>query len=127
MRFLKNDDERIVAQPPIQLAVADIDGENLPHAVSQQTIAEAAGGCPDINDDFPADFNVKPLQRCFQFAAAPARLWPRIRFDSNRRMLVNQGARFCRRLLIHEDIAGQDFAAAFLAARNEPALDQQLI
>ena len=45
---LDDDDARVVAELPVQLAVADVERDDARGAALQQHVGEAAGGCADV-------------------------------------------------------------------------------
>ena len=63
---------RIVAQFPIELAVADVDGPHARGAALQQTIGEAAGGASDVQTNLAADIDTEMIQRGSQLDTAAA-------------------------------------------------------
>ena len=63
---------RIVAQFPIELAVADVDGPDARRAALQQAIRESAGGRADIEADQPVDIDREMIQRGGQLESAAA-------------------------------------------------------
>ena len=60
---LAHDDARVLAQLPGELAVADIDGVDLPRAARQQHIGEAAGRGADIERD-PSGVDAEMVEPC---------------------------------------------------------------
>ena len=63
-------DARIVAQPRVQLAVADVDADDVRGAVLQQAVGEAAGGLADVEAAPAARRRRRPR------ASAPSSLSP---------------------------------------------------
>ena len=97
--FFENHDARVVAQFPIELAIADIHRDDLGGAMDEQTIGKAAGGSADVDGTFAADLNGKLVQRLLQFDAAAADIGRR-GFNRDRRRAVDQVTRFSHRLPI---------------------------
>ncbi len=60
---LANDDTRILAQFPGQLAMPDIDRINAPRTARQQHVGKAAGRCPDIERDPAARIDREMIER----------------------------------------------------------------
>jgi hypothetical protein len=54
----------ILAQLPVQDALADIDGVHPPGAILQQAVAKPAGRSAHVSAHLPFYLNGKDLQRC---------------------------------------------------------------
>ena len=126
VHLLLDDHARIVAQFPIELAGADIDGVDARRAALQQAIGEAAGGGADVEADLARDIDREMIERGFQLesaAADVARL--REQFDLARRVDVRAG--LVGLLPVDQHLAGQDQRLRFLARFGEAALDHEQI
>jgi len=53
------DDARVVAQPPVELAAADVDGVDAQGAARQQDLGESAGRGADVEADPARRVNVQ--------------------------------------------------------------------
>ena len=67
VQFFVNDDARIVAQFPGDLAVADIDRVNFGRTALQQTIREPAGRSADVDCSLAANIETEMIERAGQF------------------------------------------------------------
>ena len=67
-----HDHARIVAQFPVELAGADVDGVHARGAALQQAIGEAAGRGADVEADFARHVDAEMIERRFQLQAAAA-------------------------------------------------------
>ena len=72
VEVLDDDDARVVAQLPVQLAVADVERDHACGAALQQHVGEAAGRCADVEALAPANLDLKGVEcvRELQSAAA---------------------------------------------------------
>ena len=68
-----DDHARIVAQFPVELAVADVDRLDSRRAALQQAIGESAGGRAHVQADAPAHVDLEMIQRRGQLEPAAAR------------------------------------------------------
>ena len=69
---LQHDHALIVAEPLIDLTVADIDCVDLRCPPLKQTIRESACACPQIRGDPTLNVDAKPFERMIQFFSATA-------------------------------------------------------
>ena len=74
--FLQDDNARVIAQFPIELAIAHVDGENARRAMGEQTVGETAGRCADIEGRFTCDRDRELLQRFLKLETAAADVSP---------------------------------------------------
>lgn len=113
------DDARVGAQLPVDLARADVDGMDASGAVLKETIGEAASGCADVETDLAGDVDGEVFQRSFEFQAAAANVRrPAGDFEAaiQRDGLAGLGAF----LTLNEDGAGQDEGAGLFARFGQP-------
>src|SRR5690606_20778771 len=66
----ENDDPRVLAQLPGELAVADVDGIDAHRAARQQDVGEAAGRSPDVEADEAGGIDGETVQAMDELQAA---------------------------------------------------------
>ena len=119
------DDARVVAQPPVQLAVAHVHGVDAPGAGLQETIGKAARGSADVEGDGILYPTTKRRKTRCQFLAAAADVrargaqQPHIRLDCHPRSALRQA------LAVHGDLARQDQCLRLRPTRRQLSLPDQ--
>ena len=68
----ENHHARVVAQPPVELSVPDVEGDDLPRAALQQHVGEAASRRADVERVPAGDVDAERLERVGQLQAAAA-------------------------------------------------------
>ena len=124
---LHDGDARVVAQLPVQLAVAYVDGVHPPRARAQQHVGKAAGGRTHVHGHCVPDVKLKDLHGLLQLQPAAADIGER---RAAHRQLVrgrNLLGRLARPLPAHEDAAGENQGLRFFPALRKPARDQRRI
>ena len=121
-----NDDARILAEAPIELALPDIDRVDPSRAALQVNVGEPAGRRADIDGDRPGDVEPERIESARQLVA-PARDVLRAGIDRNVRILCHGRGRPVGAATIDPHRARQDEGLRALAARRELALHQQLV
>ena len=124
--FVHDDNARMPAEFPGQLAVTDVDGEDFFRAVLQQTIGETAGRGAQVNDGQPFDIQSKIFQGMFELMAAAADIF----FSGFELDLVVRPdliARFARRLPVDGHQTGHDSALGLFPTLAQTAFHESLV
>ena len=123
-------DSRVVAQTPVELIMAHVNGYNCARVVLQQAVSESTGRRPNIETDQSSDIDLEIAQCRLQFHSAAAdvtrgriacALQPNVRID--RKSLGG----FVYKLLVNQDDAGHHQSLRLRARWRQPAIDQQLV
>ena len=72
VEVLDDDDARVVAQPPVELPVADVERDDARRAALQQHVGEAAGRGADVERLAPRTAMLKCVERVRELEAAAA-------------------------------------------------------
>src|SRR5882757_425203 len=124
IRLFHRHDVGMVLQRVMQLAVADVDGENDAGAVRQQHLGEAAGGGADVEADMAFDIDRILFQRAGELDAAAG--YPGVGGLRGNLRVRSDRLRCLQNLLAAGDHeAGLDRGAGAGAAFEQAALDQQ--
>lgn len=121
-----DDHTRILTEFPRQLALTDIDGMDTDRAVLQQAIGESTGRCPEVHSRKTSHIESELPQGMLEFLAAPADIaFPRL--DPDRVARLDPGRRFCGRLFVDANLAGEDDTLSLFAAVDQAAFNQHSI
>ncbi len=122
-----DDDPWVGANLPVELVVADVEGDNPGRAALQQHVGEAARGSADVEGNNAGGINAKGVERVRKLE--PATTDPGMIGSAKHDLDVagDRCARFGDRMPSDQDIAGQNQRPRPFARRNESALDEQLI
>ena len=125
IRALDDDDAGIVAQAPIELAVADVEGDDPARAALEQHVGESAGRCADVERLAAVDGYAERVERMRQLdpASADVRMIRLLQRDGG--IVRHRHSGFLRRLSVDEHDAGEDERARALARRGQPALHEE--
>ena len=121
---LVHDHARIVAQLPVELSMADIEGVHAGGSVLQQAIGEAAGGCAEVQADLAGRIDFEMLQRGLQLEAAPANE-SRAREDFDAAGCGHALAGLLRFAVIDQNLAGHDEGLRFFPGIGQTAVQEQ--
>ena len=124
--FVHDDNARMPAQFPRQLAVTDIDGEDFFRAVLQQTIGETAGRSTQVNDGQPFDVQFKIFQGMFELMTAAADIFFS-GFEFDLVLRPDRIARFTRRLPVDGNQTGHDSAPGLFPTFAQTAFHESLV
>ena len=117
---LEHGHARIVAEPRVQLAVADVEGHDARGAALEQDVGEPAGRCADIEAVEPRRIDAGCFERVRELLAAARDVTRRLRHRELRRLVhLLAGLRVAR----HE--ACEDERLRLRAALGQPTLDEQ--
>ena len=72
VRALDVRDPVVGAQPLVQLAVADVDGDDVTGAALQEAVGETAGRCPGVERQLSGDVDAERGQRVVELLTAAA-------------------------------------------------------
>ena len=122
-----DDDPRILAQLPGELAMTDIDGVNPPGTAIEQHLGEAAGRGADVEGDAPVDYDPEVIESVGEFDAAPRDPGMIAPLESERRFCCELFAGFVDAPFAAADQAGEDQRLRLGAALGETSLDEELI
>src|SRR5665811_658216 len=123
---LHHGDAGVLAQAPVELAVAHVDGQHPGGAALEQPVDEPARGTADVADVLAVDGHAELGHGVVELvAAAGDEAWPR--GHAERRGGVDHGSRLVGDLVGDPDLAGQDGAPRLGAGREEPPGDEQRI
>ena len=116
---------RVAAQLPIELAVADVEGDHAPRAALEEHVGESARRGADVQPEPFAHVDAKDVQRMGELDPASADVL--MIGTVNRHLGVggNVGPRFGDREPVDSDLAGQDQGARPLARRGEAAVNDE--
>ena len=118
---LHDGNARVVAQPPVQLAVAHVDGVDVLCPVAQQHVGKAAGGRADVHGDRAGNVRPKGGNGFFQLMAAPAGELVLFAPHMQRRVLLHLLGGFQHLLFPHVYLPGHDQGLGlFPAFRHAP-------
>ena len=127
IRALHADHARIIAQLPVQLAIAHIHGINLLCTVLQHAVRKSAGGGADVGADLIVQIQGESLHRFFQLQAAPAHILQRCTADLDLRIVCHGGADLVHPLAVDKNNAGHDRGLGLLPGIQQPTLGKQNI
>ena len=127
VEVLDDDDARIVAELPVDLAVPDVEGDDPDSAALQQDVGEAARGRADIERLASVDRNTEGVQRVGELDPAAAHVGMIGRDDGDSRRWLDLGAGLCVRLPVDTDLAGEDQRACPFTGWREAPFDDELI
>ena len=122
---VEDDDAGVGGESGVELAFADIDGEDLEGAMLEEAVREAARGGADVNADLAVGGEEGEAEEgLFELEAAAANeaLGLADAQGAVRGILV---AGFASGGVIDEDFAGEDEALGFFAAFGQAAFDEQ--
>ena len=120
VRALEHGHARVVAQPLVELAVADVERDHARGAALEQDVGEAAGRGADVERVTPGRVDAELVERVRELVAA-ARDEPRRPLDDELRRFVHLLAG----LLVAVDEARHHERLRLRAALGEPALDEE--
>ena len=127
IQTLAQNNARVLAQLPGELAAADIDRIDLGGAAGEQHIGEAAGRSADVEADPTRGIDAEMIERMGELQPAARDPGVVLAPQPQRRVLRQQIARLLDAPLAAEDLAGQDHRRCPAAALDEAALDQQQV
>ena len=125
--LLQNDDAGVLPKLPRKLVGADVHRVNLPCAIGEQHIREAAGGASDIERDRASDVKTEifePMRKLDPAARNPGMVLPP---DLQRRVLGQHVASLGQLLLARENEASHDQRLSLRAALRQPPAHKQLV
>ncbi len=122
-----HDDARVVAQPPIELSVADVERDDARRAALQQDVGEAAGRGADVECQPAGDDDPEHVERVGELDAAAPHVRVIGRHQLDARVRRDRGARLRRDLSVHGHPVREDHRASPLTRRRQPAIDDQHI
>ena len=105
---LEHDDARVLAQPPVQLPVADVERDDASGAALQHDVGEAAGGGADVEALATLDGDLKGVQCVSELQSAAADVGVIGRDERDVGGVVHGRARLGDRLPVHRHLAGED-------------------
>jgi hypothetical protein len=121
-----DDDARVLAEFPRDLAPANVHREDPGRAVLEQAIGEAAGGSAEVNGRQPARIELEMAQTVFELESPAAD----IAFRDGQGQFVLRFYRIAGLpggLAPVEDLAGQNGPLRLFAGRAKAALDEGLV
>jgi hypothetical protein len=118
---------RIVAQPPVELAVADVDGKDTPGAAPQQHVGKAAGRGADVERAHAGRIEAKMVEGVGELDAATRDVRLLVLAQREREVGSDLLTRLVETAFARKDPAGENQRLGSGAAQGQPALDQQLI
>jgi hypothetical protein len=124
--FFHDNNPRIVAEFPRELAPADVHGKNPGRAVLEQAVGKSAGGRPEIERAESANVQLEMAEGVFQLVAATAGVF----FGSRQFQRVIRShivAGLVRPLGIDANLSGEDGAFGAFAAFAKAAINQSLV
>ena len=116
---------RVVAQFPGELAVAHIDGVDLPGPLLQQAVRETSRRGAHVEGRKPVDPDAKGVQGPLELHAAAAHVGVILAPDPDSRTLGNEGSRLVDGLLVDKHRARQDKGPRPLPGRNKAPVHEQ--
>src|SRR5439155_21374389 len=121
---LDHDYSWVLANPPVELAVADVDCVDTTHAMLEQAIREAAGRRSDVEGHASRNVDGKRAQGAVELFAAPTDE-PRPLADSEGRIRRYVLRRLEGRPIAHTYFAREDHALRLFARPHETAGDEE--
>src|SRR5439155_6052434 len=116
---------RVVAQFPIQLAVADVEGDDAGRAALKQDVGKPAGRGADVERAFAERIDVEDVERARELDAAAADIWMVRDLERDGRVGGDAGARLRDHLAVDANLTGHDERLRALAGGSEPAFDER--
>ena len=121
---LEHGDARVLAQPPVQLPVADVDGDHARGAALQQAVDEAAGGAAQVDRVLAGHVDVQARERRVELVAA-ARDVAAARGGGERGAVVDLRAGLVDDAAVHGDLPREDGGSRLGAGGEEAAVREQ--
>ena len=125
VRLLHADHTRIVSELPVELAVADIDGEDPDRTVLQHAVGEAAGAGTDIEADLTFTGDAELADRLLELQTATGDVRQHVTTDLDLGFRIEGGAGLVFLLTIDIHDAGHDGALRFFSGFCQSSIDQQ--
>jgi aminoglycoside 6'-N-acetyltransferase len=122
IRPFEDDDARVLADPRVQLAVANVQRDHACCAALEQNVGEAAGGGADVEAVPPGRIDAERVEGVGELGPAPRDVGLSLR-HRQLRGLVHLLARF----LVPGHPAGEQECLRLGAAVRKPALDQEYV
>ncbi len=116
---------RVSAQPPVQLAVADIERDHARRAALQQDVGEAAGRGADVQGAFARRVHAEVVEGMRQLDAAAADVRMIRHRDLEVRAIGDGRAGFRDDLAVDSHAAGHDQGSCTLAGGRKPAFHER--
>src|SRR5205807_10141334 len=123
-------DSRVVAQTPVELIMAHVNGYNCARVVLQQAVSESTGRRPNIETDQSSDIDLEIAQCRLQFHSAAAdvtcgRIASALQPNGRSDRKILRG--FVYNLLVNQGVAGHIQSLCLRARSRQPAIDEQLV
>src|SRR5882672_8988557 len=115
---------RVLAQPLVELAAADVDGVDDARTALEQAVREAARGGADVHADAALHADAEMLERVDELFAATADVGG-APFQVQLRLRGHERSGLVRTLTVDEHVAGHDGPQGLLPALDQPFLHQQ--
>ena len=123
--LLHADHARVVPELPVELTVADIDGENLDRTVLQHAVGEAAGAGTDIEADLAFTGDAELADRLLELEPATGDVRKHVTADLDLGFRIEGGAGLVFLLAIDIHDAGHDGTLRFFSGFCQSSVDQQ--
>ena len=127
VRPFEDDHSRIAAQPPVELAVADVERDDARGAVPQQDVGEAPGRGADVERRAACDGDAEGVERMVQLEPAAADVGMIGDEERDGGVDADRRARLGCRLAVDAHLAGEDERARAFARRRQSPLDEQRV
>ena len=119
-----DEDARIGAKPPIELAVADVERDDRRGAALQQHVGEAAGRRADVERAPAGGVDAEGVERAGELDAAAADVGMIRRDELDARVGGDRGAGLRDDLAVDRHLAGENQRPRALARGREAAIDE---
>lgn len=120
-------DTRIVAEPRVELAVADVHRRDLARSRLEQAVRKATGGRADIQADPAGGIDRQIFEGTGQFFAAPRHVTTIGAPQTDPGLGSDPHARFVARGVVYENAAGSNQGLGAGTVDGEPVADQPLV
>jgi hypothetical protein len=127
IRAFDRRDARLVAQPPVQLTSAHIDGDHMTRARPEEDVSESASRCADVERQAARDVNRERLECVRQLDAATTDPWMLRLGNPNIAVRWDERAGLRRRVSDHRDLPSKNQCPRFLPRLDQTACDEQCI